>query len=123
MRLFVRANLEGRGLARRYSFPLTERILRPIIGELRHQVGLPEFADQPLMRGERELAMTLHGGIMFIGIRRHIYRMPLPEDIETLVSLQVRTFLAGAPTVLAAMHEDDADPRLTIPLIENRRDR
>ncbi len=123
IRLFVRAGLEGRDLARRFSFPLTESVLGPIIAALRRAAGLPDFDRRSLMRGERELAMALHGAVMFINIRRHVYRMPLADDAETLIALQVRTYLPGAIAELKRLHAPAADPTLSVPLVETGRRR
>lgn len=114
VRLFMRANLEGRNLARRFGPPLTEKILGPVVEELRAETGLPGFAECPFVRGERELAMALHGGVMFLGIRKHVYRMPMPEELTELVALQVRTFLPGALVELARLHGTDAEASLTV---------
>jgi hypothetical protein len=114
VRLFVRANLERRDVARRFGPPLTERVLGPVVEELRAEAGLPGFAERPFLRGERELAMALHGGVVFLGIRKHVYRMPMPEDLTELVALQVRTFLPGALAELARLHDTDAEASLTV---------
>ncbi len=117
LRLWMQANLAGIDVSKRFSFPLTERLLKPIAAGLRREAGLPGFAASPMTRGERELAMMLHGGIVFIGIRRHVYRMPLPDDIETLIGLHVRSFVAGAVPELRRMHGEDAAPTLTVKML------
>ena len=116
MRLFMLAGLTSRGLAGRYSFPLTDRIFRPVIGALRTAAALPGFDETAMTRGERELAMALHGGIAFLGIRKHVYQMPLPDDLSDLVELQVDLFLAGAPAALASIHAPGSDT-LNVPLL------
>lgn len=95
VRLFMWANLEGLDFATKYRSRLTGRILRPIGAELRHQVGLPDFKQLPMTNWERELALALHGGIVFLAQRKHIYRMPLPDDLGELAALHVRIFLDG----------------------------
>jgi AcrR family transcriptional regulator len=123
MRLFVRAGLEGCDLARRFSAPLTERLLAPLIEELRHAAGLPGGEVRPLMRGERELAMALHGGIVFLAIRKHVYGMPMPEDLSDLVALQVRAYLPGALAELQRLHGAAGEPSLTVRQLDRRRRR
>ncbi|MGH6896176.1 MAG: helix-turn-helix domain-containing protein [Geminicoccaceae bacterium] len=120
MRLFVQAGLHGGDLARRFSVPLSERVLRPIIEELRYEAGLPGPEVRPLMRGERELAMTLHGGIMFLAVRKFVYGMPMPDELSDLVALQVRTFLPGAVREVRRLHGDAAEPTLTIRQLDRR---
>ena len=121
VRLFMRANLEGGAIAQRYSGALTARVLRPIVGELRAQAGLPDLEREPLMRGEREIAMLLHGAVMFLGIRQHVYGMPMPDDISELVALYVRAFLPGALAEMQRLHGAGADRTLTVRTLEQRR--
>jgi AcrR family transcriptional regulator len=120
IRLFVRGGLEGRGLAGRFSGPLTEKILYPVVEELRHDVGLPDAGARPLMRGERELAMTLHGGLMFLAVRKFIYGMPMPDDLSDLVALQIRVFLPGARAEIARLHAPPDQPTLTVRQLDRR---
>ena len=120
MRLFVRAGLDGGDLARRFSVPLTERLLAPVIEELRHAAGLPGSDERPLMRGERELAMALHGGIVFLATRKHVYGMPMPDDLSDLVALQVRTYLPGALKELQRLHGAAGEATLTVRQLDRR---
>jgi AcrR family transcriptional regulator len=121
MRLFVRAGLDGGDLARRFSVPLTERLLAPVIEELRYSAGLPDSEVRPLMRGERELAMALHGGVVFLAIRKQVYGMPMPDDLSDLVALQVRTYLPGALEELTRLHGAAGEPTLTVRQLDRRR--
>jgi AcrR family transcriptional regulator len=122
LRLFMRSGLDEVGLARRYSVPLTDRILRPICRELRYQAGLPGFDTVPMTRGERELAMVLHGGVAFIGIRKYIYGVPI-EDVNDLVALHVRAFLERADDVTRALATEATPASLARPLMEAPRSR
>ena len=121
MRLFVRAGLDGGDLARRFSVPLTERLLAPVIEELRHAAGLPGSDVRPMMRGERELAMALHGGIVFLATRKYVYGMPMPDDLSDLVALQVRTYLPGGLEELRRLHGDAGESTLTVRQLDRRR--
>lgn len=120
MRLFMRAALDGLDVARRYSFPLNQRILWPIIGELRHAAGLPDTDARPVTRGDRELALMLHAGVVFLGIRKHIYGMPLPDDLGAHVSLLVDTFMGGALDTMRRQHAGDVDPTFAMPMMTGR---
>lgn len=105
-RLFMRAALDGQGFPDRYTPALDDRILRPVMAELRHDSGLPDFAARPPFDDERELALVLHGGIVFLNIRKNIYETPLPDDLGRHVALHVRTFLPGARNTLKALHAE-----------------
>ncbi|PWG63741.1 TetR/AcrR family transcriptional regulator [Spiribacter halobius] len=117
MRLFMRGALDGQAFPERYTRALDERILRPVVDALRQDAGLPELAREPLLNGERELAMVLHGGIVFLAIRKHIYGTPLPDDCAEHVLLQVRTFLGGAPQVLQSLHSPESPQILRMPVL------
>jgi AcrR family transcriptional regulator len=114
LKLWVQAGLSGAHVAGRYSGKLTRRVLAPIIRELRHEAGLPGFPERGFMRGERELAMVLHGGLGFIDIRKHVYRMPMPDNLNDLQALHVRSFIPGALEELRRLHSAAAEPALTV---------
>jgi AcrR family transcriptional regulator len=123
VRLFVRAGLEGADMARRYSVPLTDKLLRPVIAALRAEAGLPGFEVRAMMRGEREIAMSLHGAVVFLAIRKHVYGMPLPEDMGELVRLQVANFLPGVMGELSRIHSNSAEESLTVEQLDPHRRR
>jgi AcrR family transcriptional regulator len=121
LRLFVRANLDGQPLAARVGAGLTERVLGPVLAELRAEAGLPGLDRLPMRRGERELLMALHGAVVFLAIRRHVYRMPMPDDLGVLVALQVRTYLPGALAELTRLHSPDVAASLAVDQLRPRR--
>lgn len=114
IRLWVRAGLDGRQVTGRFGGQRTRRVFAPIMRELRHESGLPEFATRGLMRGEREIAMVLHASVVFINIRKHVYRMPMPDNVDDLIALYVRTWLPGAIAQVAALHRPGAESALTV---------
>ena len=116
MRLFMRAGLDGRSWPQRRGAALTTQIFEPVIAALRTEAGLPTANKCPLMRGERELAMMLHASMVFLDIRRHVYGMPMPESLDDVVRLYVRTWLAGAIPAIRDLHEK-GEESLTLPLL------
>ena len=120
LRLFVRAGLDGQPLPGRHGARLTDRIFAPVIAALRAEAGLPDLADKGMMRGERELAMTLHGAVVFLGIRRHVYQMPMPKSVDDIIRLQVETFVAGARQTIRRLHATADEPGLTVPQLTPR---
>lgn len=121
LRLFVRAGLDGQSLPGRHGARLTDRIFAPVIAALRAEAGLPGFSAKGMTRGERELAMTLHGAVVFLGIRRHVYQMPMPKSVDDIIRLQVATFVAGARQSIRNLHSADADPAMGLPQLRPRR--
>ena len=95
-RLLMRAALDGIDLPLRYRPDLDARVLMPVVNALRAEAGLPAVK-LPLRRTERELAMGLHGAIIFIGIRRHIYRVTMSDAQQrALIRGIIRAYLPGA---------------------------
>ncbi|MEO3428065.1 TetR/AcrR family transcriptional regulator [Pelagibius sp. CAU 1746] len=123
MRLFVRSGLDGQSLPGRHGARLTERIFAPVIAALRSEARLPGLSEKKMMRGERELAMTLHGAVVFLGIRRHVYQMPMPKSVDDVIRLQVETFVAGARQSIVKLHAAAADSGLAVPQLTPRRRR
>jgi AcrR family transcriptional regulator len=123
MRLFVRAGLDGQPLPGRHGARLTDRIFAPVITALRAEADLPDLANKGMMRGERELAMTLHGAVVFLGIRRHVYQMPMPKSVDDIIRLQVETFVAGARQTIRRLHAAADESGLAVPQLTPRRQR
>ena len=51
-----------------------------------------------------ELAWRLHGGFFYLGVRRWIYGLETPEDLDEVVRDGVAQFLSGAGSILSAIH-------------------
>lgn len=105
MQLFVRAGLDGYGQPARRGAMLTGRILEPVVAALRREGSLPGLDERPLRHEERELAMALHGAVVFLAIRKHVYRMPMPDDLSNHARRLVRLWLPGALAELDRIHD------------------
>ncbi|POF32157.1 TetR/AcrR family transcriptional regulator [Roseibium marinum] len=86
MRIFMSSGLSGAELNRRYLKHLGDVILRPLLGEI-------EFAARSGEIPTMEDIWNLHGGIVYIGIRQHIYRTPCPDDPSVAITRAVDRFL------------------------------
>ena len=86
MRIFMSSGLAGAVLNRRYLMHLGDVILRPVLAETE---ALAKGETRPTM----EDIWNLHGGIVYIGIRTHIYGMPEPEDPETVIAQSIDKYL------------------------------
>ncbi len=86
MRIFMFSGLAGAELNRRYLDHMHQMILRPLLEEIR---AVSSKSIAPSM----EDLWNLHGGIVYIGIRQHIYRMPCPEDPNEAIERSVDRFL------------------------------
>ncbi|MGL4240479.1 MAG: TetR/AcrR family transcriptional regulator [Beijerinckiaceae bacterium] len=92
MRIFMFAGLAGERLNRRYLDHVRELLLAPALEEVRRETGA---GGDPTM----EDMFNLHGGIVYIGIRRFIYQLPVPEDSSPAIAKAVDRFLAGFASV------------------------
>ena len=86
MRIFMFSGLAGAELNRRYLEHLNKMILGPLVNEI-------QAASSSSMKPDMEDLWKLHGGIVYIGIRQHIYRMPCPEDPSLAIEHAVDRFL------------------------------
>jgi len=119
MRLFVRAGLDGYSQPGRRGAVLTASILEPVIAALRREAGLPDLSSRSMQHEEREIAMALHGALMFLAIRKHVYRMPLPDDLTRHVMRQVRLWLPGAIAEMRVLNA--RPPEQVVPQLAPRR--
>ncbi|WP_108895567.1 TetR/AcrR family transcriptional regulator [Palleronia abyssalis] len=88
MRIFMFSGLAGADLNRRYLTHLSQTLLLPMLDEIRHEVGRDDAVTP-------EDLWSLHGGIVYIGIRKHIYKMPVPADPLPEIVRVIDRFLAS----------------------------
>jgi AcrR family transcriptional regulator len=88
MRIFMFAGLAGERLNRRYLEHVGNLLLKPVLEEIRQEIGVPG-GNSPDM----EDMFNLHGGIVYIGIRRFIYQLPVPDDIGPVIDRAIERFL------------------------------
>jgi AcrR family transcriptional regulator len=108
VRLFMFAGLKGLDLNARFLEMLRRRIFFRVIREMRLAYGLPPVEEVPATELEYELVWGLHAAIFYIGIRRWIYGLPIPSDLDRTITAKVKAFLQGMP---AAAREELAAAR------------
>lgn len=86
MRIFMFSGLAGAALNNRYLEHLGNVILRPVLAET---AALTSGQTQPTM----EDLWNLHGGIVYIGIRTHIYGLPAPDHPEEVIARAIDKYL------------------------------
>lgn len=109
IRIFLFAGLKGGDLNARLLDMIRERIFTRVIREIRLDQGVPMPPEFPLTEIEYELVWGLHASIFYIGVRKWIYGLPIPDDVEPIVDAKVTAFLEGVPTV---MRQLEALPRV-----------
>jgi AcrR family transcriptional regulator len=104
VRLFILAGLKGGlDLNARFFKMLREQVFVAVVREVREANGLPTLDRVPMSETEAELVWMLHAAIFYIGIRRWIYGLPVPENIDPVIEAMIVTFLEGIPKEMAAL--------------------
>ena len=103
IRIFMFSGLKGMDLNARYLTLVRDRIYTRVIREMRHELDLPPPSEVPISEMEFELVWALHASIFYIGVRKWIYGLDIPADIDTVVTGLARSFLDGVPSVIAAL--------------------
>lgn len=104
LRLFLRAALDGLDFAARYRTRLDPVYIWPVVAALRREIGATALGDAQPTDAEREVAMQLHGGLVFARIRSNIYRRPPALPSDEVTQLQTRVFAAGAVAEMRRLH-------------------
>jgi len=87
MRIFMFSGLAGAALNRRYLAHLQGLVLEPMRAEI--------AAACPGAAPNMEDIWNLHGGIVYIGIRRFVYQVATPEDDRPAMVATIRRFLGS----------------------------
>jgi AcrR family transcriptional regulator len=96
VRIYLLSGLAGASINRRFGNFVAEHIFGPVLNELRHEFKLPDIRTLPASEGELELMWGLHGAIFYIGIRKWVYHVAIPNDPEAAVELLVDGLYANA---------------------------
>jgi AcrR family transcriptional regulator len=99
IRIFIFAGLTREGINKRYLARLRERIFDVILAELRRQFKIAAPTPRQY-EDEIEFIWGLHASIFYVGVRKWIYGLQVPKDLDRLVEQQVHAFLDSAPAVL-----------------------
>lgn len=100
VRLFMFAGLKDQAIATRYLAFVHDNLFVPLAREVRAEAGLPEGEPSP---AEIECVAGLHGAIGYVGLRRWVYRTPVPDDVNAVIAALVATFVAGAPATFRTL--------------------
>jgi len=97
MRLFLYASLADVEMAPTYIASIILDLLDTMMKEAVQEAGLqtPRNAAE-----SQEIGWILHGAVSHLAIRRHIYHDKTPLDVDRVIALQVKSFLAGLKAIL-----------------------
>lgn len=108
IRIFIFAGLTKEGINNRYLSKLHARVFVPVLKEVRHTYGISEPSSNEVLDAEVELVWGLHASIFYLGVRKWIYGLKIPKDIDALIRAKVDAFLAGAPAVMQGMRKESS---------------
>ncbi|HEX3551542.1 MAG TPA: TetR/AcrR family transcriptional regulator [Candidatus Elarobacter sp.] len=100
IRIFMFSGLRGMDLNSRYLTLVRDRIYTRVVRELRRENGLPPPSEVAISELEFELVWALHASIFYIGIRKWIYGLEMPENVDDVVQNLATAFLDGVPAVM-----------------------
>jgi AcrR family transcriptional regulator len=103
VRIFLFAGLRGVNYNARYLKTLRERIFSRVVQLLRVANRLPPVDKLPIAESEFELVWGLHASIFYLGVRKWVYGLPIPTDIDADIAARVTGFLHGAPAVMRGL--------------------
>ncbi|MBX6426508.1 MAG: TetR/AcrR family transcriptional regulator [Variibacter sp.] len=112
IRLFLFSGLEGLEINRRYLRFMRDRIWSKVIAEIRFENGRPSLEEEPASETEIELVWAVIASIFYIGVRRWVFGLPVPEDLDAIIEDKVKGFLEGAPAAMAAPAKSANAPRV-----------
>lgn len=97
VRILMFSGLKDGYIPSRYMKLVHSRLLPRIGREMRWELGLP--VDEKQREAESELMWGLHGGIFHIGLRHWVYGLPMPKDMDGVVTDRVHAFMLAAPGI------------------------
>jgi len=104
IRIFIFAGLTREGINKRYLARLRERIFDLVLAEMRMQFKLPD-PDPREYEDEIEFIWGLHASIFYVVVRKWVYGLQVPKDLDRLIEQQVHAFLDSAPKVLKRIRQ------------------
>lgn len=88
MRIFVSAGLAGADLNARYLNHISELFFEPLLAEMsdRASTGVTVSLED---------IWLLHGSIVYLGIRKFVYRVRVPDDVDAVIERAIANFLTA----------------------------
>ncbi|SPA42896.1 Transcriptional regulator, TetR family [Cupriavidus taiwanensis] len=103
IRLFIFAGLTHEGINKKYLSKLRSKVFLPVLAEVREEFGIPAPRNAAETEAEIEMIWSLHAAIFYIGVRKWIYGLKVPTDMDAVIRRQVDMFLNGAAAAIRAM--------------------
>ncbi|OZI33266.1 TetR family transcriptional regulator [Bordetella genomosp. 1] len=95
VRIFLYAGLQDPTLNQRYLKLLHERVFALIIKELRHHNGETGRLGTRQRMLDTEVLWGFHSSFFYMGVRKWVYQLPVPDDLDEVIGHRVDAFLNG----------------------------
>ncbi len=102
LRLFLYSSLAEGRMAPNYIAAIITRLMTVMAEEVATEFKITLPDDEALVH---EIAWTLHGTVSHFAIRRHLYHASQEVPAETVITIHVRSFLAGFPAMVRQYQE------------------
>lgn len=109
IRIFIFAGLDKEGINKKYLSKLREQIFIPVLTELHKTFDIPMPTEQEPLEEEVELIWSLHASIFYLGVRKWIYGLEIPKDINLYIEQHIDAFLEGTPIVIQKLIGDNTN--------------
>lgn len=97
VRIFLFSGLSGETINRRYLDFLREHVFARVVREVRVDADRsPAARRRAPSEAEIEIVWGLHASIFYMGIRKWVYDLPVPDDVDPIIEAKVVAFLDGA---------------------------
>ncbi|MGH8789539.1 MAG: TetR/AcrR family transcriptional regulator [Cupriavidus necator] len=103
IRLFIFAGLTHEGINNKYLSKLRSKVFLPVMAEVRDAFGIEAPRNAAETEAEIEMIWSLHAAIFYIGMRKWVYGLKVPTDMEAAIRQKVDMFLHGAPAAIRAL--------------------
>lgn len=103
IRLFIFAGLTHEGINNKYLSKLRSKVFLPVLAEVREAFGIAAPRNTAETEAEIEMIWSLHAAIFYIGVRKWVYGLKVPSDMDAVIRQKVDMFLHGAPAAIRAM--------------------
>ena len=103
VRIFVFAGLKGVGISQRYLTLIQAKVIAPLAIELRLLAEGPRARKSAPSAQEMEVAWGLHGELFYVAVRRWVYDMPVPDDLDGIIEAAITRFMQGAPAAMRSI--------------------
>jgi AcrR family transcriptional regulator len=105
IRIFIFAGLTREGINTKYLHKLRTKIFLPVLDGIRQEYGISEPKTPAELEAEIELIWSLHASIFYLGVRKWVYGLRIPQDVDALIRRKVDAFLRGSPAVIKSIRE------------------